>query len=199
MNSPLPASEHDVVQLGPAFYEVIPQPIPYLRRAMPVVFASLSEEEVTADNLGELLTQKPYELLSIFLPDIMPMHEWEGFRSADAMETGDFDVVTARKIAPTGPQVRSAIMVCFRANGLDIWQHIGRFVDPTMLKPLIQRAIDSISPTSLNSSLASTRPSPSTIFLDEPSPPEETSSPSPAMVTSYESPEPASAGSPSPA
>ena len=161
-------SEH--VELGAHIYEVVPQPLPYLKRRLGTALQALGDAD--AGNMAELLTDRAYEVLEIFLPDIMPRHEWEGFATEEAMAADDFDAATARRVAPTGPQVRTAFAVCLKANGLDVYKHLGRFVDPTLVRALVTKALTDSLTSSSSSSPSPSSASASTTPTEIPSPTE---------------------------
>lgn len=127
------------VQLGQDTYEVVPQPMPYLKRSLGTLFEGLGEMDIEEDGLGAFITGKSHEILKVFIPDLMPLHLWEGFRSEQDMADDNYDAEHARRVAPTGPQVRLALTVCLKVNGLDLVGQLGKLVDPTVLRQLATR------------------------------------------------------------
>lgn len=146
MPSKMPAGldldQFESIRLGSHIYEVVPQPLPLLKRDLADLFDGIAAGgDITADNIGEYVTGSMRDILGVFLPDIMPLHEWEGYPTKAAMEGNLLDRDWAREHAPTGPQVRLAITVCFKSNGLDAWKLLGKLVDPTLLKSWITRQV----------------------------------------------------------
>lgn len=167
-NAPSLSDQTEWLQLGPNTYEVGAQPIPIVKHALADYFARLTASDIDVENFLEFATGKAHELLSIFIPDLMPLYEWEGYLSADAMARGEFDPDVARRVAPDGQQVHHALVVCFKVNKLDIHKLLGKIVDPTVLREWVTRQVrDYLSRTSL-SELSEPAPTPSTIS----SPPE---------------------------
>lgn len=163
----LPTEDVEHIKLGPNdndIYEVSAQPLPYLKRALGGYFTALTANEIDSSNVAEVFTAKAHELLSIFIPDLMPLHTWEGFRSEEDMEAGNFDDEYARRVAPTGPQVKLAVKRCFALNSLDLWKGLGQFVDPLDLQQFVGRFLRGedvlAGMKSLSSSSPSTHPSP---------------------------------------
>lgn len=140
----LPAIDADIetVQLGTTAYEVIPQPVPFLKADLGEAFAALTANpDLDVSNVGAAFTGGIHGVLKVFIPDLMPVHEWEGYGSAEAMATGVLDRELARRLAPTGPQIKLALRVSLKVNGLDGYRALWAMVDPTTRQVLVSKVL----------------------------------------------------------
>ncbi len=182
-------TEH--VKLGQHVYEIVPQPLPYLKRHLGEVFESLTGAEIDASNIGAFITGRAWDLLKVFIPDLMPLHEWEGFASPAAMEGDLYDEETVRRLAPTPPQVKTAVLLCMKVNAIDAYKALGRIVDPTVLRPRITAILlDFLQQSSANVSSAPAR-TPSMTSSPPASPTEASTAPSEPTGAMSSSPLPA--------
>lgn len=147
-------------------FPVIPQPLAYLEKHLGDVFGVLGTAD-TPDDLAEVPPPRPgrqglgeitgpgYDILRVFIPTLMPEHEFRGFPSREAFERGEYDEQTAR-MAPTIPEIANAFQVVFLVNRIDIVKHLGKVVSPELIQAFVKQAIgDSISELLLNSLSAS--------------------------------------------
>lgn len=153
---------HETVKLGRHIYEVVPQPLPLLKRNLGRMFEEItSMGDVDAQNIGAVITGRAWDILKVFLPDLMPLHEWEGYASQAQMEADDPDEDIMRS-AQTGPQVKTAIALCMKANGLDVWKTLGKLVDPTLLRAKVTAMLAESLSTSSPRGSSPRAPTPST-------------------------------------
>lgn len=147
------------ITLGAHSYKVVAQPLAYLEMALGDVFGTLSTVSgaedlatvsVTADKpaarqgFGEI-AGPGYDILNVFIPDLMPEHEFRGFASEEAFAGNVRDLETAR-LAPTVPQIVDAFETVFKVNRLDVIQHLGKVIDPKLIQAFMKTAIgDSVS------------------------------------------------------
>lgn len=117
------------VQLGSHAYEVVDQPWPYLSHEIGEVIAAATLGDIDASNALAFFGGRAYDLVRVFIPDLMPAHEWHGFASAEAMAEGTYDPIAAR-LAPTPSQIKTAIRVCMKVSGLDAVKMLGGILDP---------------------------------------------------------------------
>ncbi len=169
---------HETVKLGRHIYEVVPQSLPLLKRRLGKAFEEItSMQDVDASNIGAVLTGRAWDILKVFLPDLMPLYEWEGYASQAAME-GDLFDETLAATAPTGPQTKTAIQLCMKANGLDVWKTMGKLVDPTLLRAKVTAMLAESLSTSSPSGSSPRVPTPSTTSSPPESPIEAITGPS---------------------
>lgn len=203
MPSKMPAGldldQFESVRLGSHIYEVVPQPLPLLKRDLADLFAGLlAGRDITADNIGEFVTGSIRDVLAIFLPDLMPLHEWEGFATKAAMEANMLDRDWAREHAPTGPQARFAIDVCFKSNSLDAWKLLGKLVDPTLLRAWATRQLAGFLSQPSANVFSAPAPTPSTTSSSPASPTEDDTGDWPMASKPLSSPSGVSASTDSP-
>lgn len=125
------ATEH--VKLGHGHYSVVPQPLPLLKHELGPLLGKLADSDLEAGNIGDALTGGFHSLLRVFIPDLMPLHEWEGYATRESFDAEEFDAATARRLAPTTIEVKFAVKVCAKVNGIDLWNSLGSVLDPTVL------------------------------------------------------------------
>ncbi len=181
---PLSLDDNPSVQLGGHIYEVVPQPLPYLKRHLGRTFSELVEgaEGLSGSNVMAWITGRAWDVLKVFIPDLMPLYEWEGYGSQAQMEADDYDEALMRTLAPTGPQTKTALELCMRANGLDVYKTLGRLVDPTLLQGIVTKLLaESLTKTSANDSSPPAR-TPSMTSSSPASPTEASTGPSEPMV-----------------
>ncbi len=138
-----PAIDADIetVRLGNHTYEVVPQPIALVKHDLADVFDGLTAGEIDASNIGAFFTGGMHTFLKVFIPDLMPVHEWEGYQSAEAMKAGVLDRDVARMLSPQGPQVKLAMRVALKVNGLDGYKSLAALVDPTTRQVITAKAL----------------------------------------------------------
>jgi len=92
-----------------------------------------------------------YDILRVFIPDLMPEHEFRGYTSEEAFVAGVRDREAAR-LSPTVPQIVTAFEAVFAVNRLDVVKHLGKVVPPALVQSFIKTAIgDSVSELLLSS------------------------------------------------
>lgn len=123
-------SARNSIPLGSETYEVVPQAWPYLQHELTEFGLTLRDlESFDAFRNGDVagaiegLGERAHTLLTIFIPDLMPIHRWLGYRSAEAMEDGQYDPEAAKK-APSFAQIVDAFESVFRVNRLDVVQRL---------------------------------------------------------------------------
>lgn len=170
---------HPTVQLGSHRYVVVAQRQARLRRQVPAVFAGVGAAD--AGDLLTMLSDRAYDLLRVFIPDVMPKWEYDGYRSEQAAEADDYD--DASDTSPTHKQVQDALAVCLEVNGIDKFRLLGNVVSPELIRALMtQRLADltlgnSPSLPAPNGAPPSTTTSPTSPTPDAP---ESVAGPSPA-------------------
>lgn len=182
------------VQLGGDTYEVVPQPMPYLNHVLGPVFTELSDVDVEKEGVGAFITTNSYKLLQVFIPDLMPKHLWDGYRSeAEAEAGGPPDFAHARRVSPTGPQVRTAFKVVLKVNGMDLVTQLGKLVDPLVLRSQVTKLLVRLT----DQTLSSGRSLPTSSSASTPESPSATSS-TPSSRTDPQTEGDEDSGSPSP-
>jgi len=126
------------VRLGDETYTVVPQPHVRVQRTFPKVLRE------TFGNVGELDTSDVqsivgglgdgvYDVLKVFIDDLMPRYKFMGFPTQQAMEADEYDDEYADN-APTYPQILDAFEAIYRINGgARIQQGLGKALGPEIL------------------------------------------------------------------
>lgn len=127
------------VQLGEHIYDVVPQKLGRLKRQLGSRLDSLADATVGQDNIIGLLGDQAYSILGVFIPDLMPKWEWDGYRSESAADADDYEEDTDH--SPDADQVVTAFRVAMSVNKLDLFKHLGKIVDPSMLTDVARGAM----------------------------------------------------------
>ncbi len=152
------------ITLGAHKYRVEEQPAPYLEMEL-VEFAEKVRGVKTADDLAGIVIEQDgtpadmprarqgfgqiagpaYDVLRVFIPDLMPEWEFRGFASQEAFDAGLRDK-TAARLGPTFPQIKRAFEAAFLINELDVLKHLGKVIPPDLIQAFAKQAIgDSVS------------------------------------------------------
>lgn len=121
-------------------YELVPQRHARLERRLVGehgVFSSLDDlaqldEREGLDNIVNLLGGYLYDVLHVFIPDLMPRHEFNGFATAEAMDASDYN--ENADTSPTVPQIVAAFRVAIDVNGLRWVGKLKDFFDPRLVR-----------------------------------------------------------------
>lgn len=158
------------VALGQHEYTVHPQRHAYLRHRLGGELEGLAEVEAVADgNLLDQVIEKAYEFLSVFIPDLMPQWEFEGYGSPSAFEAREYDEAADR--SPSPDQIIGAFEMALRVNRLDLVKHLKTWIGEDYLRAQIQMALGTMTQKALASSETSAlengeSPSPSSTTID---------------------------------
>lgn len=158
------------VRLGDKTYEVVAQRKARLRRRLPQAF-SLDQASLDAEagwsGLLDLLDKNSYSLLKVFIPDIMPEWEFNGFSSEADWKADRYQEDADH--SPTWPQVTEAARICAEINGLDLVKHLKNLVSPELIRAfLTSQVADFLTETSPSLSATSTPDTPSTTTTTSP-------------------------------
>lgn len=78
--------DQETIQLGDQSYHVVPQRIGYLRRRFAEFIRSAGKLDADASDVIGVLGDQAHSALRIFIPNLMPEHEFLGYGSAEALE-----------------------------------------------------------------------------------------------------------------
>ena len=130
---PVADDTREQVWLGPHSYTVVPQPIGYLRSNLKLALGDIEALELLNDNVIDALGSKVYSVLKVFIGEaMMPEHEFFGFASPEAFKEEDYSRSTDS--SPTAPEIRRAFAAAARVNELDLLKHLGKVIDPAMIR-----------------------------------------------------------------
>jgi hypothetical protein len=131
---------------GERKYKVVEQGLGRLERRIRAILKVFEESggdsESAASNVdaGTL-----HDALVAFIPSLMPLHEFRGLKSADALkkleDEGPDSLTEADYIDtdPSIPQLMDAIEAIYQVNGGDrLIRFLGKFVEPEMLRARIR-------------------------------------------------------------
>lgn len=153
------------VKLGGHEYIVVDQPLAYLEQELGDVFGALSGVDTPGDladvahpdrrpgrsGLGEI-TGPGYDVLKVFIPELMPEHEFRGYATEEAFRAGGRRSREELRNAPTVPQIVGAFETVFKVNRLDVVKHLGKVIDSDLVAAFLKEAIgDGISQLLLSS------------------------------------------------
>ena len=134
------------VALGGNEYRVIPQRQARLYRKLfseKGVFDLESLGELTAEadaaSIYELASGRLYEVLHVFIPDLMPRWEFEGFASEQDAEQDNYMESADR--SPTHPEVLAALQACVTVNGLKWVSKLKDFLDVRLIRATISQRL----------------------------------------------------------
>ena len=121
------------VTLGAHEYDVRPQKIGYLLNRLGPKLQEALEAEVEGLDGAALIGAKAHDLLRVFIPDLMPLHEFLGYVSEEKMRLGpdkgydpDFDK------SPEPLQIKDAFKAASDVNGGEVFQHLKGLLGPVL-------------------------------------------------------------------
>jgi hypothetical protein len=157
------------VTLGERSYAMLPQPIGYLRSQFGVALGNVENIDIDASNILNLLVERGYGLLKVFIPDLMPEWEFNGYATRESWEAGEYDMEYDK--SPTTKQIRRAFTAAVELNEIDILKHLGKVIGPDLVKGLVVEALQKSIAASEKSAMLSAQST-------QPSTPESSSTPS---------------------
>lgn len=122
-------------------YQVVPQRQARVLRKLfdkggvfsdPAELTDALQSDVSFDGLYETVGGKLYEVLRVFIPDLMPRWEFDGYASEAAAAEGRYDEQADR--SPTHPQVIEALRVSIEINGARWIRKLGKVLNPDLLR-----------------------------------------------------------------
>lgn len=142
------------VALGEHIYEVVPQKLGRLKRQLGHTLDNLADSTVERDNFLGMIGDQAYTILAVFIPDLMPKWEWDGYGSESAADEDLYDESGDR--SPDADQIVTAFQVAMKVNRLDLFKHLGQIVDPSMLRDVARDAVTRMGNSSPDSTNAAT-------------------------------------------
>lgn len=152
------AASGETIRLGSYEYTVVPQRIGRLRRHLGRAMSDL--ESLGGDSLAEFVgasLERAHGLLKVFIPDLMPIYEFSGYRSEAAMEADEDD---DGDWGPTFPDIVNAFEVVMRVNRLDLLGHLRSVISPELIRAYISSRMADVIRDSQTSSSASSASTP---------------------------------------
>ena len=132
------------IALGDQTYTIVPQKIGRLRSRLGVELKSLESlssalEGTSFDAVIGTSLERAHGLLSVFIPDLMPVHEFCGFSTQEAYEADEYH--EASDHGPDLTQVRVAFDVCMKVNSLDLLAHLKNVFGPELIRAVVQEQV----------------------------------------------------------
>jgi len=127
------------VVVGSYTYLVVPQRVGRLKKRLGRALGDL--ESLAGDSLIGFIDsslERAHGVLKVFIPDLMPVHEFCGYRSEEAYlndedEEGEY--------GPTVPDIINAFEVVMRVNRLDLLGHLRSVVSPELIRAYISQTV----------------------------------------------------------
>jgi hypothetical protein len=145
------------VKLGQHVLPLTPVSIPRARRGIARAFDAAGGSFTTLDgsaptgdvlaSLGAAGEHVLYDLLCTVIPGLkarMPLYEFRGFASKDAMEADAYDEDADQ--APTSAQVQEALSQAWEVSQLGRWiSPLASIVDPTVLRAVVTGVLEDLA------------------------------------------------------
>ncbi len=149
------------VRLGDHEYVVVPQRIGRLQHELGETFATLGQDAETPEGSGRNdLTGSAWRLLRVFVPGLMPEHEFVGFASQNALDSGEYDASADR--SPNPEEIETAVRAVLTVNRIDLVKHLGKVIPPQVITGLVREQLGAGISTLLSSSPSVSGDSPPT-------------------------------------
>lgn len=149
------------VRLGDHSYAVVAQRLGRLQHELGQAFTTLGQDtDVAAASARNDLTGSAWRLLRVFIPGLMPEHEFVGYASDDALEAGVYDPSADR--SPTAAEIEGAFRAALSVNRIDLVKHLGKVIPPQVITGLVREQLGAGISTLLSSSPSVSGDSPPT-------------------------------------
>jgi hypothetical protein len=128
------------IKLGEREYTVVAQRHAYLQRQLGPRAREVAE--LAGGDTAEFIkagTTGYHKMLQVFIPDLMPIWEWEGYASATAMDTDQYDEEADK--SPTIDQMVVAFQAVAAVNRLDLVGKLKELVGPDFFASDLWRAL----------------------------------------------------------
>src|SRR3954454_24556443 len=102
----MPQPQGRPVKLGEHEYIVFPQKIGYLMNKLGPRLQEALEAEIDGVGGVKLAGVKAHDVLSVFIPDLMPAHEFLGYTSEESLVADEYDEHADK--SPDAPQIEAA-------------------------------------------------------------------------------------------
>jgi hypothetical protein len=151
------------VTLGEHTYHVYPQRHAYLANKLGKHaggLLQLTDDMSSVDDFVAAVGDRAWQLLKVFIPQLMPEYEFRGYATAEAMEAREYNEEYDR--SPSVPEIETAFTTVIQANRLDLAKHLGKVVDLGMIRSYVNAQMA----TAFEATLSQTESSPPTPASD---------------------------------
>jgi hypothetical protein len=145
------------IKLGAHTYEVRPQPIGYLMNELGPELQGALEAEVDGLDGARVLGAKAYETLKVFIPELMPLHEFLGFDSEEAMKAKVY-IGREADCSPTAPQLTGAFKAVKLVNGGEVLDALKALLGPVIWEKATAFLVTKLTESEKFLEIASTSP-----------------------------------------
>jgi hypothetical protein len=139
------------VVLGDYEYHVVPQRIGYLRSNFGLALQGLDTAQLSSGNIMDFLGERVYAVLRVFIPNLMPRHEFLGFKDVEAEEKDEYDPEFDNSPSPT--QIKEALLQAAEVNEIDLLKHLGKLIGPELIQTWAQTVMIDSMKASLQTSV----------------------------------------------
>jgi hypothetical protein len=122
----MPQPQGKVVKMGEHEYVVFPQRIGYLMNRLGPRLQEAIEAEIDGVGGIKLVGVKAHDVLKVFIPDLMPAHEFLGYASEEALAADAYEEDADR--SPDAPQIEAAFAAVKDVNGGAVLDHLKALV-----------------------------------------------------------------------
>lgn len=137
--TPIRAEESNRVELGGHSYVIVPQRVGRLKKLLGRQLGDITEIATGEGDLLDVGLEKAHSILGVFIPDLMPLHEFCGYSSESAFNDPEAD--ESDDVGPSFPEIVAAYEVIVAVNRFDLFKHLGKLVSPTLLRSIIQQEV----------------------------------------------------------
>src|SRR5262245_6148845 len=158
-------AERRLVRLAAHEYPIVPQRIGYLRSKLGVALGNLDQLGLEGENIVDVLGDRAYGVLKVFVPGLMPEWEFMGFATQEAMDGNDYDEQYDK--SPSLKEIKTAFLAAAEVNEIDLLKHLGKLIGPEVIRGYVAGVlVDNLesrrqTSDSPSSSAPSTEPTPS--------------------------------------
>ena len=118
------------ITMGAHEYEVRPQKIGYLMHRLGPRLQEVLESEVEGVDGAALVGARAHDVLKVFIPDLMPLHEFLGYASEETMRNGEYSEAT--DVSPEPLQIKDAFSAAKMVNGGEVLDHLKALLGPAL-------------------------------------------------------------------
>lgn len=154
------------IALGGHSYHVVPQRVGRLKKKLGHQLGDLTSVMTAEGNILDAGLEKAHALLEVFIPDLMPLHEFCGYSSESAYN--DPEAEEADDVGPSFPEIVVAYEKVIEVNRFDLFKHLGNVISPALIRSVIQQEVGrtmmagGTTPSSLSTSVTPGLDTPST-------------------------------------
>lgn len=148
------------ITLGAHEYDVCPQKIGYLINRLGPRLQEALEAQLDGVDGAALVGAKAHDVLQVFIPDLMPVHEFLGFVSEEALKAGEYSEAT--DLSPEPLQIKDAFKAASDVNGGEVLGHLKALLGPVLTQKAVAAVTAAVSESARSTISAPSPTSPPT-------------------------------------